>query len=392
MYIGIMRHITNILVTIAILLLTLGSVSAQETTIDQKVALITNSVQVGGDFIIEYQIKGSNLSTAKTLASLNADLVYDSSAIRFAGCSNWLSNLATDSGYAKSVTNNYNSEWSTKSIRIFVAGSNVNNDDNSTVNGYDIPSAFTSVVRLNFVILDITKTVTISVKTVTNQTGLFAALHNSPNTFDINNITLSDPINITEAPLPVTLMNFTHKISGYNVNLTWTTTMESNNKGFQIERKNVSEGDWKTIGFVAGAGNSNTVKNYSFDDKKLTSGKFQYRMKQIDYNGNFSYNNLNGEINMGAPKKFNLSQNYPNPFNPSTKIDYELPLDSKVKVIIYDALGREIRTLVNDNQKAGLYTIDFNAKELSSGFYFYRLITNSDGNELIITKKMTYIK
>ena len=99
-----MRHITNILVTIAILLLTLGSVSAQETTIDQKVALVTNSVQVGGDFIIDYQIKGSNLSTAKTLASLNADLVYDSSAIRFAGCSNWLSNLATDSVAGKRCT------------------------------------------------------------------------------------------------------------------------------------------------------------------------------------------------------------------------------------------------------------------------------------------------
>lgn len=392
MYIVIMKHLKHILITIAILTLTLGSVSAQETTIDQKVALITNSVQVGGDFIIDYQIKGSNLSSAKTLASLNADLVYDSSAIRFVSCSNWLPNLSTDSGYSKSVTNNYNSEWGTKSIRIFAAGSNVNNDNSGTVKGYDVPASFTSVVRLNFVILDITKTVTISVKTMTNQTGLFASLHNSPNTFDINNIILSDPINITEAPLPVTLMNFTHKVSGYNVNLTWTTTMESNNKGFQIERKNVADGTWKTIGFLEGAGNSNTARNYSFDDKKLNTGKYQYRMKQVDYNGNFSYNNLNSEITMGLPKKFNLSQNYPNPFNPTTKIDYELPLDSKVKVIIYDALGREIRTLVNEDQKAGIYTLDFNAKDLSSGFYFYRLITNASGNELIITKKMTFIK
>lgn len=392
MYIGIMKQIANILITIAILALTLGSVSAQETTIDQKVALITNAVQVGGDFIIEYQIKGSNLSTAKTLASLNADLVYDSSAIRFVGCSNWLSNLSTDSGYTKSVTNNYNSEWSTKSIRIFAAGSNVNSDNANTVKGYDLPSAFTTVVRLKFVILDVAKSVTISVKTLTNQAGLFSTLHNSPNTFDINNITLSDPINITEAPLPVTLMNFTHKINGNNVNLAWTTSMESNNKGFQIERMNVSEGSWKTIGFVAGAGNSNTENKYSFDDKKLNTGKYQYRMKQIDYNGNFSYKNLNSEINMAAPKKFNLSQNYPNPFNPSTKIDYELPMDSKVKVIIYDALGREVRTLVNEKQLAGIYTLDFNAKDLSSGFYFYRLITGENGNETIITKKMTFIK
>lgn len=387
-----MKHITNILITIAILALTLGNVSAQETTVDQKVALITNSVQVGGDFIIDYQIKGTNLGTAKTLASLNADLVYDSTAIRFVGCSNWLTNLSSDSGYSKSVTNNYIDEWRTKSVRIFVAGTNVNNENNNTATGYDLPSNFTSVVRLNFIILDITKTVTISVKTMTNQAGLFTTLHNSPNTFDISNITLSEPINITEAPLPVTLMNFTHKVNGSNVNLSWATSTETNNKGFEIERKNVSEGTWKTIGFVEGAGNSNTERRYSYDDKKLNTGKYQYRMKQVDYNGNFSYKNLNSEITMGLPKKFNLSQNYPNPFNPSTKIDYELPADSKVKVIIYDALGREVRTLVNENQKAGIYTIDFNAKDLSSGFYFYRLITNSEGNELIITKKMTFIK
>lgn len=387
-----MKHITNILITIAILALTLGNVSAQETTVDQKVALITNSVQVGGDFIIDYQIKGTNLGTAKTLASLNADLVYDSTAIRFVGCSNWLTNLSSDSGYSKSVTNNYIDEWRTKSVRIFVAGTNVNNENNNTATGYDLPSNFTSVVRLNFIILDITKTVTISVKTMTNQAGLFTTLHNSPNTFDISNITLSEPINITEAPLPVTLMNFTHKVNGSNVNLSWATSAETNNKGFEIERKNVSEGTWKTIGFVEGAGNSNTERRYSYDDKKLNTGKYQYRMKQVDYNGNFSYKNLNSEITMGLPKKFNLSQNYPNPFNPSTKIDYELPADSKVKVIIYDALGREVRTLVNENQKAGIYTIDFNAKDLSSGFYFYRLITNSEGNELIITKKMTFIK
>ncbi len=387
-----MKQLANILITIAILALTLGSVSAQETTIDQKVALVTNSVQVGGDFIIDFQIKGSNLGTAKTLASLNADLVYDSSAIRFVGCSNWLTALSSDSSYSKSVTNNYIDDWRTKSVRIFIAGTNVNSDNSNTATGYDLQSAYATVVRLNFVILDITKSVTISVKTMTNQAGLFAALHNNPNTFDINNITLSEPINITEAPLPVNLMNFTHRVNGSNVNLTWTTSMESNNKGFQLERKNASEGSWKTIGFVEGAGNSNTERKYSFDDKKLNSGKYQYRMKQIDYNGNFSYNNLNGEITMGLPTKFNLSQNYPNPFNPSTKIDYELPVDSKVKLIIYDALGREVRTLVNESQKAGIYTTEFNAKDLSSGFYFYRLITNSDGNEQIITKKMTFIK
>lgn len=387
-----MKHLKNILITLALLTLALGSLSAQETTIDQKILLVTNSVQVGGDFIIEYQIKGTNLSTAKTLASLNADLLYDSSAVRFVSCSNWLQNLSSDSGYTKSVTSNYNAEWGTKSIRTFVTGPNVNSDNLNHINGYDIPSVFTTVVRLNFIILDVTKTVTISVKSMTNQAGLFASANNSPNTFDINNITLSNPINLDEAPLPVTLMNFTFKINGYNVDLNWATASEANNKGFQIERKSAVESDWKPIGFVEGAGNSNTEKKYNYEDRKVNTGKYQYRMKQIDFNGNYSYKNLNSEINMGTPKKFNLSQNYPNPFNPTTKIDYELPQDCNVKVIMYDALGREIRTLVNETKKAGIYTVDFDGNNLASGFYFYRLITNAAGNELIITKKMTFVK
>jgi hypothetical protein len=187
-------------------------------------------------------------------------------------------------------------------------------------------------------------------------------------------------------------MNFTFKINGYNVDLNWATASEANNKGFQIERKSAVESDWKPIGFVEGAGNSNTEKKYNYEDRKVNTGKYQYRMKQIDFNGNYSYKNLNSEINMGTPKKFNLSQNYPNPFNPTTKIDYELPQDCNVKVIMYDALGREIRTLVNETKKAGIYTVDFDGNNLASGFYFYRLITNAAGNELIITKKMTFVK
>ncbi len=115
-------------------------------------------------------------------------------------------------------------------------------------------------------------------------------------------------------------------------------------------------------------------------------------LKQIDYNGNYSFRNLNNDINMASPRTFNLSQNYPNPFNPSTKIDYELPLFSNVKIIVYDALGREIKTIIDEKQKAGNYTIEFDAKNLSSGIYFYRLVTESKGMELIITKKMTYVK
>lgn len=111
-------------------------------------------------------------------------------------------------------------------------------------------------------------------------------------------------------------------------------------------------------------------------------------MKQIDINGNFEYFNLNGEIEIGVPKKYDLGQNYPNPFNPVTKINFDLPKDTKVELRIYDMLGREVSTLVNEVRKAGFYTIDFNASQFSSGVYFYRLVSS----DFSMVKKMVILK
>jgi photosystem II stability/assembly factor-like uncharacterized protein len=88
------------------------------------------------------------------------------------------------------------------------------------------------------------------------------------------------------------------------------------------------------------------------------------------------------------PKEYSLSQNYPNPFNPSTVINYKLPISSKVIIKIYDALGKEVSTLVNEEKPAGSYSVSFEATELSSGFYFYKIIA---GN-FVSTKKMILIK
>ena len=90
----------------------------------------------------------------------------------------------------------------------------------------------------------------------------------------------------------------------------------------------------------------------------------------------------------GIPKNFSLSQNYPNPFNPVTKINFALPKSGFVTLKIYDMLGREIRTLVNEVKSAGNFSVDFNASELSSGIYFYRLETNGFSD----IKKMMLIK
>lgn len=89
-----------------------------------------------------------------------------------------------------------------------------------------------------------------------------------------------------------------------------------------------------------------------------------------------------------VPEKFSLSQNYPNPFNPATKIKFDVPNESHTKLIIYDMLGREVTTLVNEELKPGTYEADWDGYIYSSGIYFYKLITN----DFVETKKMVLMK
>jgi hypothetical protein len=196
---------------------------------------------------------------------------------------------------------------------------------------------------------------------------------------------------VTNSPLPVLLASLNSIVDGRNVKLNWVTSSEVNNAGFDVERAEFrSENlEFRKIGFIAGKGTINTPTSYTFSDTKLNSGKYKYRLKQIDNNGNFQYHNLNGEIEIGVPTKFELSQNYPNPFNPTTKIDFALPNDSKVSIKVYDMTGREVMDIMNNEFKtAGYYTININPSMLSSGVYFYRMISD----KFIETKKMLMIK
>lgn len=177
-----------------------------------------------------------------------------------------------------------------------------------------------------------------------------------------------------DIPLPVELSSFTSVVNGSSVVLNWTTSAEYNNSGFQIERSSEYE-QLRIIAFINGSGNSNTPVNYSYTDKNLNQGIYNYRLKQIDFNGNFTYFNLLNEVVIGLPVEFNLSQNYPNPFNPETKISYSIPSEQFVKLQIYDLTGKELMILVNEVKPAGLYEITFNVALLSSGIYFYKIET-----------------
>lgn len=190
-----------------------------------------------------------------------------------------------------------------------------------------------------------------------------------------------------EIPLPVELSSFTSFVSTRNVLLKWNTVSERNNSGFEIERS-AGNSHWTMINFINGAGNSNIPKHYYYSDNNLSSGKYRYRLKQIDYNGNFKYYNLSDEVIIGTPEKYSLSQNYPNPFNPTTKFDFEIPQSGNVSVQIFDNKGAEIKTLVNEFREAGYYSVEFSGKELASGVYYYKIKTDTFSD----TKKMFLVK
>ena len=188
-------------------------------------------------------------------------------------------------------------------------------------------------------------------------------------------------------PLPVELVSFSARISDNRIILNWLTTTEVNNYGFEVQRSTQIE-KWDVLGFVEGHGNSNSPKEYNFIDSEVnSSGTYSYRLKQIDNDGAYEFSNKI-EVNFGSLIKFELSQNYPNPFNPSTIISFKLPEPGNVTLKIYNLLGEEIATLVDDYTQAGIHTFIFNAKGYPSGMYLYRLSTNG----FTETKKMLFMK
>lgn len=202
---------------------------------------------------------------------------------------------------------------------------------------------------------------------------------------------LSDTVFKTwQGALPVELSAFTSEVSGRDIKLNWITSFETNNAGFDIERR--SQGDWSKIAFVNGAGTTNAPVNYSYTDKDLTTGRYEYRLKQTDYNGSYKYYELGEAVEVGMPASFELSQNYPNPFNPTTVINFSLPVNGEVMLDVYDNAGKRIATILNGMKEAGYYSTEFSGASLSSGVYFYRLNFTGSGVLYSKTMKMTLVK
>ena len=200
----------------------------------------------------------------------------------------------------------------------------------------------------------------------------------------------------TSSPLPVELTSFIDSVTTEGLLLKWETATEVNNYGFDVERQSSSLRQWVNIGFVKGAGNSNSPKQYKFLDSNpientRSDDTIIYRLKQIDIDGKSTYyinNIIKLDVHLlksafdalSIPIEFALMQNYPNPFNPSTTIKYDLPAEQNVRLEIYNILGERVKTLVNDTKKAGRYSITWNGKNdygsrVASGVYIYTIRT-----------------
>ncbi len=199
---------------------------------------------------------------------------------------------------------------------------------------------------------------------------------------------------VPTSELPVELTNFSSVVNNGIVNLSWQTATETNNYGFDVERKVVSDQQsvFEKIGFVSGAGNSNAPKDYSFTDQPTGGTKFSYRLKQIDNDGNYKYYDAIN-VTLSENQTAELMQNSPNPFNPSTAIKFYISKSSNVSIKIYDMLGKEVTTLVDRQTDAGYHIVYWNGNDkygsdVSSGVYLYKLTAGS----FTQTKKMLMLK
>ena len=191
--------------------------------------------------------------------------------------------------------------------------------------------------------------------------------------------------------VPVELSSFTAEVSENEITLFWTTASELNNNGFDVEISS-NNNDFEKIGFVPGFGTTTEAKNYSFNVTEFVVGAQYFRLKQIDYDGTFTYTNA-VEVEGMAPTEFTLSQNYPNPFNPSTSIKFTLPIDANVSLKLFNLLGEEVTDIINTEMTAGIHQVNFDGSDLSSGTYFYLMKATSDnGNGFTDSKKMILLR
>lgn len=253
-----------------------------------------------------------------------------------------------------------------------------------------VGTEWVNVATVRFTVTNSSASSALSFRSATPSPTVVYSCSGSSGSFHTN-LLAAGTWNTLNDPMPVELTSFAASANeNCEVRLKWTTATEVNNYGYEVERKSK---EWETLGFVKGNGNSNNQREYSFIDKSPAVGlELQYRLKQIDNNGKWKYYDI-VKVNVEAPKEFKLMQNSPNPFNPVTAIKFQLPKETHVSVVIYNMLGREVATLLNEDRPAGSHIVYWNGKDsrgmqTASGVYLYRLQAGS----FVETRKMNLMK
>ncbi|WP_337871971.1 S8 family serine peptidase [Ignavibacterium sp.] len=194
-----------------------------------------------------------------------------------------------------------------------------------------------------------------------------------------------------EIVIPVELAGFSAKNDRDNVIIQWQTATETNNQGFELQRRLNGTESWTVAGYVSGKGTTTERQDYQYIDKQLKAGRYIYRLKQIDLDGTIEYSQ-EIEVEVAVPDEYVLYQNYPNPFNPATTIEFSLPEKSEVVLSIYNSLGEKVREIVNGSMEAGYQRVVFDARELPSGTYVYQINAKGSTKSFIQSKKMALVK
>ncbi len=195
----------------------------------------------------------------------------------------------------------------------------------------------------------------------------------------------------TSEATPVELSSFNASVQQSQISLEWITKSESNNFGFDVE-KSFDGTIFSTVEFIKGFGTTNNPRYYVYSEKDVPVGKYYYRLKQIDFDGLFSYSKKI-EVYLKAPGNYSLTQNYPNPFNQETQMFFQLPEQNRVTFKIFNTLGQEIQTLIDKEVRAGYHSIAWDGKDVNgwtapSGIYFYQIKAGSFNKtrRLILTR------
>ncbi|MEJ5263630.1 MAG: T9SS type A sorting domain-containing protein, partial [Ignavibacterium sp.] len=202
--------------------------------------------------------------------------------------------------------------------------------------------------------------------------------------------TVTVPVQM-EIVIPVELAGFSAKNDRDNVIIEWQTATETNNQGFEVQRRLEGVESWTVAGYVSGKGTTTERQSYQYVDKQLKAGRYIYRLKQIDLDGTIEYSQ-EIEVEVALPEEYVLYQNYPNPFNPATTIEFSLPEKSEVVLSIYNSLGEKVREIVNGSMEAGYQRVVFDARELPSGTYVYQINAKGSTKSFIQSKKMALVK